>query len=158
GSVENQASFVAELGAITMKFMGVLLSVGNSMVLTAISEAIAAELVAAEILDSVPVAGQIARAVAATTGAIQLAETSIEVAISPGAYIFDVVETHDLSITILPDPKDTQFPAPPSGYALYYKVTYLFDNGTAHTLDAVDVPDPTVKSINITFAAIPRRG
>ncbi|HKA36220.1 MAG TPA: hypothetical protein VKH43_05330 [Thermoanaerobaculia bacterium] len=158
GSVENQASFVAELGAITMKFMGVLLSVGNSMVLTAISEAIAAELVAAEILDSVPVAGQIARAVAATTGAIQLAETSIEVAISPGAYIFDVVETHDLSITILPDPKDTQFPAPPSGYALYYKVTYLFDNGTAHTLDAVDVPDPTVKSINITFAAIPRGG
>src|SRR5262249_13985256 len=113
---------------------------------------------AAEILDSVPVAGQIARAVAATVGGIQLAETNIEVAISPGAYIFDVAEAHDLAITILPDSKDTQFPAPPTGYSLYYRVSYLFDNGTSHTRDAPDVPDPTVKSFNITFAAIPRGG
>lgn len=116
------------------------------------------QLAEAEIIDSVPVAGQIARGVAAALGGIQLAETSIEVGISPAVYSFDLVLTHNLSITIQPDGNNTGFPQPPLGSTLYYKASYLFDNGTPHTLDAVDVPDPSVGSIPITFSGIPRGG
>ena len=113
---------------------------------------------AAQLIDSVPVAGQIARALAAASGGLQLAQTYFEMAVSPGAYVFDIVQTHDLSVTILPDKMNNEFPAPPDGYTLYYKVSYLFDNGTAHVRDAVDVSDPHVLSIPITFPGVPRGG
>jgi len=158
GGVTNQASFAKGLASFAMNFLKTLYQTGQSKVLAEIIEAIAESLVAAEAIDSIPVAGQIARAVAAVTGAIQLAETSIEIAVSPAAYIFDIAETHDLSINILPDKNDNEFPEAPAGFSLYYKVSYLFDNGTAHTQDAVNVPDPTVKSIPITFSGIPRGG
>jgi hypothetical protein len=158
GTVINQKSFIAALTSFTMGFLKVLFNAGNSMILTAIAEVMAAELVEAEVIDSIPVAGQIARAVAATVGAIQLAETSIEIIISPPAYVFDCVATHNLSITFLPDPLNGQFPQPAPGYTLYYKVSYLFDNGTAQTQSIVTVTDPTVKSIPITFSNIPYGG
>jgi hypothetical protein len=158
GGLINQSNFASGLASFAMGFAKVLFQAGGSKILTELTAAIIGEIGAAEAIDSIPIAGQIARAVAAVVGAIQLAETSIEVGISPAVYTFDVVETHNLSINILPDPNDTQFPEPPAGFSLYYKVSYLFDNGTAHTQDAVDVPDPTVKSIPITFTNIPRGG
>ena len=141
-----------------MNVLKVLLQGALGPLLTQFVAFIASQLAEAELIDSIPVAGQIARGVAAAIGGIQLAETSIEVGISPAVYTFNLVLTHDLSINILPDPNNTQFPQVPAGYTLYYKVSYLFDNGTAHTQDAVDVPDPTVKSIPITFTNIPRGG
>ena len=157
GGQINQDS-AAGAQAFAMNFLKTFFQASLSMILEKIVAAIAAALVAAELIDSIPVAGQIARAVAAVAGAAQLAETSIEIAVSPAAYIFDITETHDLSINILPDKNDNEFPEAPAGFSLYYKVSYLFDNGTAYTQDAVNVPDPTVKSIPITFPGIPRGG
>jgi hypothetical protein len=121
---------------------------------------VAALLAAAQIIDSIPIAGQIARGIAAATGAAELAQTTIEIAISPHAYLYTIVLTHDVSVTILPDANNTQFPQLPLGYTLYYKVTYAFDglDASPHVLDAVDVPDPTVASIPITLSGIPRGG
>jgi hypothetical protein len=158
GGLINQSNFGRALLSFAMGFVKIMWQTGTSKAIVAIAEAIAEELAVAEIIDSVPVAGQIARAASAAIGAIQIAETSIEVGISPAVYTFDLVQTHDLSIAILPSSEDSQFPAPPPGYTLYYRVSYLFDNGTAHTQDAVTVPDPTVKSIPIKFSGIPRGG
>lgn len=119
---------------------------------------IATQLVAAQAIDAIPVAGQIARAVAAVIGGVSLAESLIEVGVSPPIYPFDLSLTHDLSVNILPDKNNTQFPQLPPGYTLYYKVTYLFDDGTPHVLDAVDVPDPTVTHIPVTLKGVPRGG
>ena len=146
-----------QLLTFAMNFLKVLFQRGVTLILADILEVIAAKIAAAQIIDSIPVAGQCARAAAAIVGGVQLLETSIEVALSPAVYTFEVVQTHDLAITILPDPKSKSFPDV-EGRSLYYRVSYLFDNGTAHTLDAVDVPDRTVASIPIAFTGIPRGG
>lgn len=147
----------APLLATAMKFMQVLLQRGLMPGLVRLATAIVEALAEAEWIDSIPVAGQIARAVAAAVGGLQLAETSLEVAISPAVYRFDLALTHDLGVTVLPDAGNTQFPQLPSGYTLYYKVTYLFDEGKAHVQDAVDVP-ATARSIDIVLRGIPRGG
>ena len=125
--------------------------------LAALFTFVAEELAEAEIIDSVPIAGQIARAVAATIGAVQLAETSLEVALSPAVYQFELALVHDLSVDVLPDQNNSGFPVAPSGYTLYYKVIYLFDQGRAHVQDAVDLP-VGAKLLSITLTGIPRGG
>ena len=156
--VIDQKSFVAGLASFTMGFLKVLFQAGTSTgVLVPVIEAILEELAEAEWIDAIPVAGQVARAVAAVSGGVQLAETSIEIMISPPAYVFDCVFTHDLSVTFVPDDSSHEFPPADPGYTLYYKVSYMFDNGTAHRLDAVDLA-PGATSIPITFQAIPRGG
>ena len=125
--------------------------------LAALFTVVAEELAEAEIIDSVPIAGQIARAVAATIGAVQLAETSLEVALSPAVYQFELALVHDLSVDVLPDQNNSGFPVAPSGYTLYYKVIYLFDQGRAHVQDAVDLP-VGAKLLSITLTGIPRGG
>jgi len=154
----NDPSIFKGLLTFAMGILKVLLQTATSQFLTIIITAIKLVLYFAQIADSFPVIGQIARAVAAGIGLVQLAETSIEVACSPAAYVFDVVEAHDLTIHILPDGKNTEFPPPPTGFTLYYKVSYIFDNGAAHVRDNVDVLDPTVVPIIITFPGIPRGG
>jgi hypothetical protein len=126
--------------------------------LTTLFGFIAARLAAATILNSIPVAGQIARAAAGVVGALQLAVTSIEIGISPPVYQFDLTFTHDLSVNLLPDNQNSSFPQPPDGYLLYYKVNYLFDNGSPHYIDAVDVKDPSVKPIEVKLTGIPWGG
>lgn len=116
------------------------------------------KIAAAQIINSIPVAGQIARAAAATVGVVQLAVTSIEVGISPPVYQFDMSFTHDLGLNIKPDPSRGSFPQLPAGYVLYYKVNYLFDNGSPHYLDHVDVADPYVSSIAVSLEGIPWGG
>jgi hypothetical protein len=112
----------------------------------------------AQLINSVPVAGQIARAAAAVIGAITLGVTLIEVGISPPTYQFDVSFTHNLSLAIFPDPERGSFPQIPAGYVLYYKINYLFDKGSPHFLDHVDVPDPFIRSIPVTLEGIPWGG
>ena len=154
----NNATFLQELKTFTVGFLRVLVTRDAGVLVKNLITDIAAAMFAEQLIDSIPVAGQIARAQAAIVGAIQLAETSIEVACSPGAYIFDVALTHDLSINILPDKTNTQFPEPDPGYKLYYKVSYILDDGTAHVRDAVDVSDPNIKPITINFPGLPRGG
>ena len=144
---------------IAMNFLKVLLQGGLiAPVLVKLATYLGVQIGLAEAIDSLPVAGQVARAVAVVTGLAELATTTLDVAISPPVYTFDLVLTHDLSVTIRPDPNAAGFPQPPAGYVLYYKVSYLFDNGTAHVQSAVDVPDPAVATIPIIFTGIPRGG
>jgi hypothetical protein len=159
GGLLDDADFAKGMAKAAMNTLKILFQVGFTKALVQIVANITEELVLAEVIDSIPVAGSIARAVAAVVGAIQLAQTTLEIDISPPAYVFEVVLTHDLSITIRPDSKTKVFPQPPdSSYTLYYKVSYLFDQGTAHNLDSVDVTDTTVSSISITLNAVPRGG
>ena len=98
------------------------------------------------------------RATAAAIGALTLAITTVEAGISPPIYRFDLTFTHDLSLTILPDPNRRTFPPVTNDEVLYYKINYLFNNGSPHFLDHVDVPDPNVTSIPVTLKAIPFGG
>jgi hypothetical protein len=158
GAILNSETPGRQLLTVAMQFLKVLFQVGITGVLVDVIAVIYEKLLYAQVIDSIPVAGQIARAAAAFIGALQLAETSVEVALSPHVYAFDVVEMHSLTLAVLPDPDNNQFPDPPPGYSLYYRVSYLFDTGTAHTLDPVTVPDPAPDSIAIQFTNIPRGG
>jgi len=126
--------------------------------LTQLLTFILTQMFAAQLINSIPIAGQIARAAAAIIGVAQLGVTLVEVGISPPAYQFDLAFTHDLSVNIEPDPTRGTFPQLPPGYILYYKVDYLFDNGSAQFLDHVDVPDPNIKMIPIMLKGIPWGG
>ena len=116
------------------------------------------QLTASQVINSMPLAGQIARAAAGIIGAVQLAVTTLEVGISPPVYQFDLTFTHDLSLEVTPDVNSGSFPQVPFGYILYYKVNYLFDNGSPHFLDHVDLPNPNVASIPISLSGIPWGG
>lgn len=78
--------------------------------------------------DAVPVAGEIMEALSIAVGVLSLGETSAELGLTPWTYIDDLVFTHDLSVTILHDPKDGTFPKAANSYT----VTALFDNATPH--------------------------
>ncbi|HMJ21207.1 MAG TPA: hypothetical protein VK513_04840, partial [Terriglobales bacterium] len=107
-------------------------------------------------LTAIPVVGTIARVVAAVLGGVQLVETSIEVGISPPVYDFDIVRSHDVTVTILPD---GNWVLPEIGYTLYYKVNYLFDDASPHYLDAVTVDTPYPNpSIVVPLTNIPQGG
>lgn len=119
---------------------------------------VAEDITAATVTDASPIVGTTMRIFAAVVGAVTFAESLIEVGVSPATYEFDLVLTHDLGVTLLPDADNNQFPQVPAGYTLYFKLSYLFDNGSAHVLDAQDVPDPTVPSIPVTLKGLPRGG
>jgi hypothetical protein len=108
--------------------------------------------------NAIPVAGQIIRAAALTIGALTIGGAIVEARISPPIYQFDLSFTHDLSLTILPDPQRNSFPPVNNNQVLYYKVNYLFNNGSPHFVDHVDVPNPSVKSIPVTLRALPWGG
>lgn len=111
-----------------------------SAAITALMEAVLPMLAEAQIIDSVPVAGQVARAVAAVIGAVQIGETTGEVLVSPPVYAFNLTLTHRIVVTVRPDASGA-FPAPSTGdEVLYYKMSYLFDDGPCHELPAVDFP------------------
>jgi hypothetical protein len=112
----------------------------------------------AALLAALPIAGQIMRSAALLIGTLQLTVTAAEIGISPPVYQFDLSFTHDLSLNIRPDPKARFFPPVNNDQVLYYKITYLFDNGSPHLLDHVDVPSSNITSIPVTLKAIPWGG
>jgi hypothetical protein len=116
------------------------------------------QMAAAQFISAIPVAGQILRATAAAMGALTLATTLLEAGISPPIYQFDLSFTHDLSLNILPDPNRRTFPPVTNDEVLYYKINYLFNNGSPHFLDHVDVPNPNITSIPVTLRAVPFGG
>jgi hypothetical protein len=152
-SALNGEKFPLEDAVLT--FCKAIIDVGADELLAKVVTAIGTKIAASQLIDSVPVAGQIARALAAAIGALQLAETSLEVAISPPLYRFKLVLTHTLSCAIA---LDAQFQPPPPGYSLYYKLSYVFDNGSAHVLDAVDLIDPSVRRIPVELKGLPFGG
>ncbi|MBV8867126.1 MAG: hypothetical protein JO210_17145 [Acidobacteriaceae bacterium] len=154
GSAVSKDFFLGVLLTVFETFLNSLAGRGAEKLL----KIILTKMVAAQFLSAVPVAGQIARAAAAAIGALTLAVTLVEVGISPTIYQFDLSFTHDLSLTILPDPDRRTFPPVTGDEVLYYKINYLFNNGSPHFLDHVDVPDPSIMSIPITLKAIPWGG
>lgn len=147
----------ADLQPAAMGALKILFKIALSKLVAELAEDVIEDLAEAEFIDAVPVAGQIARAVAAVVGALSILETTVEIALSPPVYQYDLVLTHSLAVKVLPDAANNQFPQVPSGYTLYYKVSYLFDQGTAHVQDAVNV-DPAQPSIAISLDGIPRGG
>jgi hypothetical protein len=152
-SIENRERVDVE--AIVVAFCKTVFEAGAATALEKFMEFVFAKLVETEVIDSIPVAGEIAQAVGAVLDLLELAETSLEVAMSPPVYRFNLVLTHTLTLNLRPD---GQFPQPAAGETLYYKVSYLFDSGTPHVLDAVDVAEAPSGPIPVTLNGIPRGG
>ncbi len=108
-----------------------------------------------DLLDAIPVIGGFMAAVACIGVITQLAETSVQIANSPTTYVGKVVFTHDVEVTISPDPLDPAgFPAT----ATYYKVTAQFDQGSPWVIER-DLPGTTVTDpIMVTFEGVPFGG
>lgn len=134
-----------DFGKVGLAFLKAILNGFAGKALTALVNLMIQEIGEAAALTAIPLAGTVARVVAAVIGGIQLVETSIEVGISPPVYDFDVVRSHDVTVTISPD---GNWPNPEIGYNLYYKINYLFDDASPHVMDAVPVstpyPNPTI--------------
>ena len=146
---------------LVLAFCKTVFDAGAAGLIEEIVHFVLVKLGAAAIIDNVPVIGTIARAVSVTLDAIELAETTIEIAISPPIYRFDLVLTHTLSTTIQPqklgnDPG--RFPTTAAGETLYYRVSYLFDNGTPHLLAPVDIIGGSATPIEVTLSNIPLGG
>lgn len=117
-----------------------LVNSGANAAITGLVEAVLPMLAQAQIIDSVPVAGQVARVMAAVIGGVQIGETTAEVLMSPPVYAFNLTLTHRIVVTVRPDASGA-FPAPSTSDAvLYYRMSYLFDSGPCHELPAVDFP------------------
>jgi len=97
-------------------------------------------------IDAIPITGQIAEAVGVALDLVEILETSLEVALSPPLYHFNLVLTHSLSLHIKPD---GEFPLAAPDETLYYKVSFLFEKGTPNVLNAVDVTASPSGSIPI---------
>jgi hypothetical protein len=152
-SIENRARVDVE--AMVLTFCKTVFEAGATTAVATIIRFIRLKLSEAEVRDSIPAVGEIAQAVGAVLDLLAIAETSLEVAISPPVYRFNLVLTHTLTLNIRPD---GQFPQAAGGETLYYKVSYLFDNGTPHVLNAVGVTQAPSGAIPVTLNGIPRGG
>ena len=122
-------------------------------ILLKIALAIATAIAAGAAEDAIPVAGLIIQAIGALGAEVEIVETSVEVALSPWTYEYDLTLTHDLSVTIKPDINDH---TTPKG-ANHYKITSLFDNGgTPHVIEG-DLKQP-VDQLSVMFTDVPLGG
>jgi hypothetical protein len=109
--------------------------------------------VAAELEDAIPIAGQIVEAVTTIGALADIAETTGELIASPPAYESTLVITQDVTVTIDNDPKDDTLPKS----ATLCVVKLLSDAGGAPRVAAV-VPDVSKASLSVMFPALPRGG
>ena len=125
----------------------------GAAVLLKIVATVELEMVAGEIEDEVPIVGQIIQAIGALGAAAELAETVVEVALSPHTYEYDLTLTHDLTVTIKPDVNHNTTPTS----ANQYKVTALFDGGGTPRVQVVDLQQP-VDEVTAHFTGVPLGG
>jgi len=96
-----------------------------------------AALSAGDATDAIPIIGCIAQAIAAAGIAAALAQTVAEVCRSPKTYAYKMTFTHDITVTICHDPKDTNgFPAT----ATQYQLLAFFDSGTPWKSGSITMP------------------
>lgn len=146
----NTPGFWEGQGLAVMKY---LLGAGAGAAVGQMVAAIAGDITVSVLEDEIPVAGLIMLAISVAAGVANLLETSIELAYSPWTYVDDLVFTHDLSVTVLPDPGDSAFPRA----ADHYTVTALFDDGTPYTQTlALSSPNPPLAPI--VFKGVPLGG
>ena len=103
--------------------------------------------------DAIPIAGWIMLGISLAVGVANLIETSVEVALSPWTYVNDLVFTHELDVTINPDPDDGAFPAG----ADHCVVTAMLDNGTPY-VQTLPLPTPKPSSLSVQFTSFPLGG
>jgi hypothetical protein len=113
-----------------------------------------ADLTEAVLEDSIPLAGWIMLGVSIGVGVLNLAETSAELALSPWTFVDDLTFTHDLNVTLRPDPQNGNFPQ----QADRYTVTALFDDGTPHVQTLAMPPGTTSSLPVVTFSQVPLGG
>ena len=142
--------------ALTLAFCKTVVETGTAAGLEQLIAFLFKKLGQAALIDSIPCAGTIARAVSVVLDAIELAETTLEVALSPPLYRFNLALTHTLSTSIKPGTGG--YPTVAPGETLYYKVSYLFDNGTPHVLSPVDLSLAPTQPIAVTLSGIPVGG
>lgn len=146
---------------LVLAFCKTVFTAAAGTLLEKLVEFILEKAAAATIIDNLPAIGTIARAVSVTIDAAELVETSIEIALSPPIYRFNLVLTHTLSTMIQPQKPGNGpgiFPITAAGETLYYKVSYLFDDGTPHLLEPVDIPGGSATPIPVALSGIPLGG
>jgi hypothetical protein len=103
--------------------------------------------------DALPLVGAILQAVAALAAIAEITETSVEIILSPWTYENDLVLTHDVSVSILPDTNDDTTPKTANAY----QVTALFDNGGTPLVQDVSLLQP-VDKVDVKFTNVPLGG
>jgi hypothetical protein len=100
--------------------------------------------------------GVILQAVLALATVFQMAETSAEIATSPWTFLTQVDATHDLTVTINHDPKDTQgFPET----ATYYMLRAVCDGGSPAESGRIPMQATTcTQPLAYTFNGLPSGG
>jgi hypothetical protein len=101
-------------------------------------------------------AGVYLQAVLAVATAAQMAETSAEIATSPWTFVTHIDATHDLTVTINHDPKDTQgFPET----ATYYTLRAVCDGGSPAESGRIAMQATTrTQPLTYVFASLPSGG
>ena len=155
GEFEDGTSFVAGLPRFIETFCTIIYGNLKSPYLAEFIVYLLGLLEANAVIDSIPLVGEVAQALAVATGAIQLAQTYIEIGVSPPVYAFDLVATHDLSVTFIAPANG--FPEL-AGHTMHYVAVYQFDNGTTHTLDDGSPVNPNAATFPIKFTQIPFGG
>jgi hypothetical protein len=122
--------------------------------LTGIITGIVVIVTGSEFEDAIPIVGQIMRVIAAIVGVANLEHTLIDVLASPWSYVYEMVFTHPLSVKILHDPGNNQFPAT----ANYYKVTALFDSGGTPFTQTLPISNGTKDLKPVVFQNVPLGG
>ncbi|MEO9103247.1 MAG: hypothetical protein ABI212_08015 [Burkholderiaceae bacterium] len=130
-----------------------LVTVGTGVLLKNLVTALVVDITESTAEDSVPVVGQVMQAISVVAGLASLAETSIELATAPWTYVDDLVFTHDVSLTLKPDPNDNTFPKAADNYT----VTALFDDGTPYVQTLALAGAPSVLP-PVVFRSVPVGG
>jgi hypothetical protein len=121
--------------------------------LTEFGEFLAESEVTEALTDAIPIVGAILQAIGTAGALATLAETSVEVALSPWTYVYDLVGTYDLSVTLNPG-SPSGFPAS----AATYKVTAIFDNGVPQ-VQTLNMPGSGVQTLPpVVFQSVPLGG
>lgn len=114
---------------------------------------IAAFLTAGTAEDAVPVAGQIMQGVSFAIGLANLAQTAAAIGNAPWTFVDDLVFRRDLTVTLVPDVRDGNFPKAANAYT----VTAMFDNGTPYTQTLALSPG-AVGPLGVVFSGVPDGG
>jgi len=124
-----------------------------------LSAYIIAQLTAAQIVNAVPVVGFAFRIANMAISAVNLAETTIEVAISPATYTVEVRRQLALELTVSPDPLHGKPPVWPK-VATHYVATVQYRNGTNYTVTGALPTDTSQrdKPLVVNFPDLPGGG
>jgi hypothetical protein len=156
----NKASAGEVVQAIVTELALMIVTKGVNELIDKFIEKVLPTALTQEILDAMPVVGVIARAVADGLDMLEIAETTVEIAVSPPVYDFSLVLTRNVTLTLLPDSTAKAFPEKESNQIFYYKLSYQFDKGPSHVLTAVDLPPigKDTQSVPIALDGLPLGG